>query len=151
VLTVLGVAGGLLSRIAWRLINVNAGYIVYLTMVGHPLLYETFHFCCHCHENAFFRNAPFVNTIRRYHLSHHNQGIMMHKNMNLTFPIADWVISTSDLNRGLIGHLFNGFDESHGKPELKPIGTRFRNGETQTQRLTLGGPMLTPEEGRALA
>jgi len=34
---------------------------------------------------------------------------------------------------------------------LKPIVARFRNGETQAQRVTLDGPMLTPEENRALA
>jgi len=30
----------------------------------------------------------------------------MHVNMNLTLPIADWALGTSDLDRGLIGHLF---------------------------------------------
>lgn len=151
VLIVLGIAGGALGWTASQLINTNAGYILYLTMVGHYLLYETFHFCCHCHENAFVRHMPFVSTIRRHHTAHHNQGIMMHKNMNLTFPIADWAMGTSDLNRGLIGHLFNGYDESHMKPELKPIVARFRNGETQAQRVTLDGPLLTPDENRALA
>lgn len=151
VLIVLGVFGGALGWITSQLINPNAGYILYLTMVGHYLVYETFHFCCHVHENAFVRNMPFVNTIRRHHTAHHNQGIMMHKNMNLTFPIADWFMGTSDLNRGLVGHLFNGFDETHVKPELKPIVARFRNSETQEKRVTLDGPLLTPEENQALA
>jgi hypothetical protein len=62
---------------------------------------------------------PFVNTIRRHHTAHHNQGIMMDRNMNLTFPIADWFMGTSDLDRGLIGHIFNGYDERHIKPELR--------------------------------
>jgi hypothetical protein len=151
VLIVLGVAGGALGLTAAQLINANAGYILYLTMVGHYLLYETFHFCCHCHENAFVRNMPFVNTIRRHHTAHHNQGIMMHKNMNLTFPIFDWIMGTSDLDRGLIGTLFNGYDESHIRAELKPIIARFRNSETQEQRVTLDGPLLTTEENQALA
>jgi hypothetical protein len=30
--------------------------------------------------------------------------------MNLTFPIMDWLFGTSDLDRGLLGHLFNGYD-----------------------------------------
>jgi len=30
--------------------------------------------------------------------------------MNLTFPIADWLFGTSDLDRGFLGHLFNGYD-----------------------------------------
>jgi hypothetical protein len=151
VLIVLGVVGGALGWTAAQLVNANAGYILYLTMVGHYVLYETFHFCCHVHENAFVRHMPFVNTIRRHHTAHHNQGIMMHKNMNLTFPVADWIMGTSDLNRGLLGHLFNGYDETHVKPELKPIVARFRTSQTQEERVTLDGPVLTPDETRALA
>ena len=44
---------------------------------------------------------------------------MMEKNMNLTFPVADWLFSTSDLDRGLLGHLFNGYNERHLKSDLK--------------------------------
>ena len=151
VLIVLGVFGGILGYAAAQLINANAGYILYLTMVGHYLVYESFHFCCHVKDNAFVRHMPFVNTIRRHHTAHHNQGIMMHKNMNLTFPIADWLMGTSDLDRGLLGHLFNGYDETHVKAELRPIVARFRSSETQEKRVTLDGPVLTPDESRALA
>ena len=35
--------------------------------------------------------------------------------MNLTFPIADWLFGTSDLNRGVIGHLLNGYDTRYLK------------------------------------
>ena len=101
------------------LVNPNAGYILMVTIVGQYLIYETFHYCCHVHENRFVRYTPFVNTIRRHHTAHHNQGIMMGVNMNLTFPIADWVMGTSDLDRGLLGHLFNGYSTRHVKPELK--------------------------------
>ena len=44
---------------------------------------------------------------------------MMEVNMNLTFPIADWLFGTSDLNRGLLGHLFNGYDTRHLKQKLR--------------------------------
>ena len=45
--------------------------------------------------------------------------------MNLTFPIADWLLGTSDLDRGLLGHLFNGYLTRHLKPDLKehPVST----------------------------
>jgi len=36
-------------------------------------------------------------------------------NMNLTFPIADWLFNTSDLKRGLLGHLFNGYSKKYIK------------------------------------
>jgi len=72
----------------------------------------------------------------------------MHYNMNLTFPIADWFMGTSDLRRGLAGHLFNGYSNAHVKDELKPIIQRFR---VDDSRVTLDGPQLTDEELRVLA
>jgi hypothetical protein len=77
------------------------------------------HFCCHVDENWFVRNCPFVNTLCRHHTAHHNARLMMETNMNLTFPIADWFFGTSDLDRGLVGHVFNGYDESHLKKNLR--------------------------------
>ena len=150
VLTVLAVFGGLLSLAVASVFNANSGYITFITMIGHYMVYETFHFCCHVPENTFVRNAPFINTIRRHHAAHHNLGIMMHVNMNLTFPVADWAMGTSDLKRGLIGHLFNGYDETHIKDELKPVIARFRTAQTQDERCTLDGPVLTEDEARSL-
>ena len=43
----------------------------------------------------------------------------MDVNMNLTFPISDWLFGSSDLDRGLLGHLFNGYATRHLKGELK--------------------------------
>ena len=151
VLIVLAVMGGLLGSIVGQLINPNAGYVVFITMIGHYMVYETFHFCCHVKDNWFVRNMPFVNTVRRHHAAHHNMGIMMHCNMNLTFPIADWALKTSDLQRGLIGHLFNGYSDAHLKAELKPVIARFRTSETQDQRCTLDGPKLNEDELRTLS
>lgn len=150
VLTVLIVSGSALGYLASMIFNPNVGYILFITMIGHYLIYETFHYCCHVHENWFVRNMPFVNTIRRHHAAHHNLGIMMHKNMNLTFPIADWIMGTSDLKRGLFGTLFNGFDESHIDPKIKTIVEKFRDGKTQEERVTLEGPVLTKDESSAL-
>jgi hypothetical protein len=151
VLIVLAVLGGGLSFLLSQAVNANAGYVTFITMIGHYMVYETFHFCCHVPENAFVRNMPFVNTIRRHHSAHHNMGIMMHVNMNLTFPVADWAMNTSDLRRGLLGHLFNGYDETHVKQELKPVMAKFRLAKTQDERVTLEGPKLDEEEMRALA
>src|SRR5918993_820518 len=151
VLIVLAVFGLLFSWIATVLINPNAGYIVFIGMMGHYIVYETFHFCCHVRDNWFVRNFPFINTIRRHHTAHHNMGIMMHVNMNLTFPIADWFLNTSDLKRGLFGHLFNGYNDAHIKPELKPVIARYRTSETQDKRVTLDGPQLSEDELRTLA
>ena len=148
VLATLGVGGLTLGYLASLVFNQNVGYIVFLTMVAQYLVYETFHYCCHVHDNWFVRNMPFINTIRRHHTAHHNMGIMMKYNMNLTFPIADWVMGTSDLRRGLLGHLFNGYSERHVKEELRPIIQKFRHDHT---RVTLDGPELTETEAQAMA
>lgn len=147
VLMTLGVGGGALGYMTSLILGANAGWMVFLTMVGQYVIYETFHYCCHCHENWFVRNMPFINTIRRHHTAHHNMGIMMKYNMNLTFPIADWYMGSSDLRRGLLGHLFNGYSEKHIKSELKPIIAKFKDDHSQ---VTLDGPILTDEERRAM-
>ena len=120
------------------LVGANAGYILMITIVGQYLIYETFHYCCHVRDNWFVRHMPFINTIRRHHTAHHNYGIMMARNLNLTFPIADWVMGTSDLNRGLLGTIFNGYNEDHVRAELKPVIERFRRADAP---VTIDGPV----------
>ena len=101
------------------LITPNVGWLLITTTTGMYLIYEFMHFCCHVDENWFVRNCPFVNTLRRHHFAHHNTRLMMERNMNLTFPIADWLFGTSDLDRGLLGHLFNGYSTAHLRDELR--------------------------------
>jgi hypothetical protein len=101
------------------LITSNVGWLVISTTIGMYLLYEFMHFCCHVDENWFVANCPFVNTLRRHHTAHHNTRLMMERNMNLTFPIADWLFGTSDLDRGLLGHLFNGYSTKHIRKDLR--------------------------------
>lgn len=72
-------------------------------------------------DDSIVRHIPFVNTIRRHHIAHHNTAIMMERNFNLTYPIADWFFGTSDLDRGVIGHIFNGYDTAHVRKNLKKV------------------------------
>ena len=147
VLMVITVAGILFGSITGLLLGSNAGYMVPITMLGHYMLYETFHYCCHVPENKFVERMPFINTVRRHHAAHHNMGIMMRRNMNLTFPIADWFLGSSDLKRGLLGHLFNGYSETHVREELKPIIARFKQDHSDA---TLDGPKLSAAEASTL-
>lgn len=105
--------------IAGYVISPNVGWLLITTTTSMYLIYEFMHFCCHVDENWFVRTCPFVNTLRRHHTAHHNARLMMEVNMNLTFPIADWLMGTSDLDRGLAGHIFNGYDTSHLKKTLR--------------------------------
>jgi hypothetical protein len=101
------------------LISPNVGWLLITTTTSMYLIYEFMHFCCHVDENAFVRHMPFVNTIRRHHTAHHNQSIMMERNMNLTFPIMDALMGTSDLNRSVLGHVFNGYDTRYVKTNMR--------------------------------
>ncbi|MBV9523968.1 MAG: fatty acid hydroxylase family protein, partial [Alphaproteobacteria bacterium] len=99
----------------------NAGWLLMCTTTGMYLNYEFFHWMCHVKDDRIVRYVPFVNTLRRHHIAHHNPAIMMDRNMNLTYPIADWLFGTTDLDRGLFGHLFNGYDETHVRRDLKQV------------------------------
>ena len=96
------------ALLAWALISANATLLVIASLTGIYLLFEVMHFCAHIPENRFVRYCPLVNTMRRHHIAHHNQKLMMRKNMNFTLPLADWLMGTSDLDRGLLGTIFNG-------------------------------------------
>jgi hypothetical protein len=110
----------------------NAGWLLMCTTVGMYLNYELFHWCCHVKDDRIVRWVPFVNSLRRHHIAHHNQAIMMERNFNLTYPIADWLFATSDLTRGLFGHLFNGYDTRHVRRDLR----RVRNSADAPPELT---------------
>lgn len=121
------------ALIAGWLITPNVGWLLISTTTAVYLIYEFMHFCCHVDDNWFVRNMPFVNTIRRHHRAHHNQSIMMERNMNLTFPFADAVLGTSDLNRGVLGHLFNGYDETHVRTDLRRSARTPRGKRVETK------------------
>ena len=55
------------------------------------------------------------------HYMHHVLGFMQTRNFNLTFPICDALFGTSDLDRGLVGTLFNGASHDHMRKDLKPV------------------------------
>ncbi|MBL10987.1 MAG: fatty acid hydroxylase [Acidiferrobacteraceae bacterium] len=106
------------SLIVGYFLTSNVGWLFISTTIGMYLVYEFMHFCCHVNENVFVANCPFVNTLRRHHTAHHNQSMMMNKNMNLTFPITDWFLKTSDLDCGLLRHLFNGYSTKFVRDDL---------------------------------
>lgn len=125
-------------------VSPNVGWLLISTTTSVYLTYEFMHFCCHIDENWFVRHCPFVNTIRRHHAAHHNQSIMMERNMNLTFPISDWLFGTSDLNRGLLGHLFNGYDTRYLKKDLRKSARTPKVDLHEARRVTVTGASGSP-------
>lgn len=116
VLTLISIPGAV---VFYFILTPNIAWLFISTTTSIYLIYEFMHFCCHAEESGFVRNMPLVNTIRRHHTAHHNSRLMMERNMNLTFPIADWLFGTSDLDRGLLGHLFNGYSDKYLKKDLR--------------------------------
>ena len=53
---------------------------------------------------------------------------MMERNFNLTYPVADWFFGTSDLDCGLLKHVFNGYDASKVRDDLTRRSTKAENG-----------------------
>lgn len=99
----------------------NAGWLLLITNVALYLNYELFHYCCHVKGDRIVRHVPLVNSIRRHHIAHHNTALMMERNFNLTYPIADWFFGTSDLRCGLLRHVFNGYDARFVRTDLKRV------------------------------
>ena len=60
-------------------------------------------------------------------------------------------MGTSDLNCSLFGHLFNSYNETYIKEELRPLSARFLTAQTQDERCTRDDPVLSDEETRMLA
>jgi len=103
----------LLLGTAW---TPNAGYIAMLTMAAYFLMYEGLHTLSHI-EHPLLDKLPLVNTVRRMHVLHHNPDFMHTRNFNLTFPLCDALFGTSDLNKGVLGTLFNGMSDAARRPE----------------------------------
>jgi hypothetical protein len=61
---------------------------------------------------------------------------MMERNFNLTYPVADWFFGTSDLRCGLLKHIFNGYDTSAVRRDLKRIRNAARDRQAGPVRLT---------------
>ena len=85
-------------------------------MAAYFLMYEGLHTLSHL-EHPLLDRMPLINTVRRMHVLHHNPDFMHTRNFNLTFPICDALFGTSDLNKGVIGTLFNGMSNEARKLE----------------------------------
>jgi len=99
----------------------NVGWLMLSTSGFLYLNYELFHYACHVKSDRVIRYVPLINTIRRHHIAHHDVQLMMEKNFNLTYPFADWMFKTSDLDRGPLGHLLNGYSTKHVSTERRRI------------------------------
>ena len=121
----------------------NLAYIIVGSMAANYLVYEGLHTVSHLDDarHPYLKYVPLVNTVRRMHRAHHNLRFMQTHNFNLTWPIADAIMGTSDLNRGLIGTLFNGENETYAMkdPRLEAEPPQFHRLGNEIEQLPQGG------------
>ncbi|WP_076997931.1 sterol desaturase family protein [Variovorax sp. KK3] len=110
------VMAGVPALAAGWLISRNAGLLVVIGTAAMYLLFEAMHLFSHLPQRRWLDRFPLVNTMRRHHRAHHDQGLMMSHNMNFTLPWADWYFDTSDVERGFWGTTFNGSSSRHVRP-----------------------------------
>ncbi|RWA45836.1 hypothetical protein AU476_38505 [Cupriavidus sp. UYMSc13B] len=58
------------------------------------LMYEGLHTLSHITDSPLLDRMPFVGTVRRLHVTHHDPELMATQNFNLTFPICDTLFGT---------------------------------------------------------
>lgn len=121
----------------------NVAYIMVLSMAANYLIYEGLHTASHLDhdKHPYLKAIPLVNTVRRTHRVHHNLRYMQTHNFNLTWPIADAIMGTSDLDRGLLGTLFNGESEKYAtkNPRLEREPDQFADWGTEKSSFSRAG------------
>jgi len=79
--------------LAW-LFSTNVALLFALTGVLYFLNYELLHFASHLPEQHSVSRIPIIKKLKHHHTVHHNPRLMAHYNFNISYPIADWVMST---------------------------------------------------------
>lgn len=120
-IAILGVAllHGLIGIALGALLGAQAGWAWLLGGITHYLVYEMLHLASHLPNYRWFASLPILSTVRRNHWIHHHQSLMPDYNLNLTVPLADWALDTTDLQRNFWGVLFNRYRMDYLKPEVQ--------------------------------
>ena len=100
--------------------SANAGYVIVGMAAANYLVYEFLHTVSHLDDNKhpYLKYIPLANTVRRMHRVHHMLDHMQTHNFNLTFPIADAIMGTCDVDRSLLGTLFNGESNKYVRKDV---------------------------------
>lgn len=72
----------------------NVGWLFAITGTAYFLNYELLHFAYHTPAESWIARLPGMATLRRLHTRHHDPRLMSHRNFNITYPIADWLMGT---------------------------------------------------------
>lgn len=87
----------LLALPAWYLLtplNANAAALFAGMVIGGYLLYEFTHACEHLPDGHGMAGLPWIRQMRRLHQLHHRRDLMAERNLNIVFPLMDWLFGT---------------------------------------------------------
>lgn len=87
-------AGALLLWALIRPLNANLAALVGAGWVLGYLLYELLHACEHLPDSHPLTRLPWIRQMRHLHALHHRRGLMQERNMNIVFPLTDWLRGT---------------------------------------------------------
>lgn len=91
----LGLIASPVAIVLFFVASANVAWLYVATAVGYYLTYEWLHWAFHQPEKSLVGRLPFIPTLRRHHLTHHDQKLMSEWNFNITFPIFDALFGTT--------------------------------------------------------
>jgi len=82
------------GAVLYFLISANVCFLFVLTAVLYFLNYELLHFAYHNDPGSWLGRLPYMDLLRRHHITHHNRRLMTRYNFNITYPICDRLFGT---------------------------------------------------------
>ena len=82
------------GALLYLLVSPNVCFLFVLTAVLYFLNYELLHFAYHSDPDSWLSRLPYMNRLRRHHITHHNRQLMTRYNFNITYPICDRIFGT---------------------------------------------------------
>ena len=89
-----GVFAAPVGAVLFYLVSPNVCFLYVLTAILYFLNYELLHFAYHNDPDSWIGRLPFMSSLRKHHVAHHDKRLMTQYNFNITYPIFDLVFGT---------------------------------------------------------
>ena len=87
------------APVAWALAHfgyTNVAVLWFVTAVGYAVGYEWLHLSYHLSPQSAVGGLSLVKWLRKHHSIHHDPRLMQTTNFNVTVPLWDWLLGTSN-------------------------------------------------------
>ena len=82
------------GAVLYYLVSPNVCFLFVLTAILYFLNYELLHFAYHSEPQSWTGRLPFMSSLRKHHIAHHDKRLMTQYNFNITYPICDLLFGT---------------------------------------------------------